>query len=105
MDNIESNTENNTNDQIVIELGNRYRVKNKLVSNDGYKFYLEFGNDFEADYCRFGLKEGFTWDDNEYDFVDPSGGPFMRVGSQIDDYMIERITSEDKKIVLFLKKL
>ena len=104
MNNIESNTENNINDQIVIELGNRYRVNNKLVSNDGHKFYLIFGKEHEYDWCRFGLKEGASWDDKDYDFVDPSGGPFMRVGGTINEYIIEKICKENNDIVLYMKK-
>jgi len=87
-----------------INLGNRYRARNKLISYDGHKFYLVFENEDEGSYCRFGLKNGTKWEDHEYEFVDPSGGPFMKVGGIVNDYIIERITVEDKKTVLYLKK-
>lgn len=85
-------------DVVRIKLGNRWRVSNELVQSvkDKNKFYLIFGDPKEWDWCRVLFKEGET-DYNCKDFfaVDPSGGPFMALGNQIEDYVIERISEEE----------
>ena len=82
----------------IINLGNRYRAHNSLVQSqtDPNKFFLIFEDLQEACWCRVLFKEGEK-DYNCKDFfaVDPSGGPFMALGNQIEDYVIERISEEE----------
>ena len=43
-------------------------------------------------YWRYGGKEGSEIDMDDLGFVDPSGGPFIAVGSKIDDgYIVKKI--------------
>lgn len=80
----------------IIELSNRYRAKNYLEEVAENKYALRFGDDKEGDWCRVGLAAGTSWEDNEFTFVDPSGGPFMSVGGLIKDGLtIKRIYAED----------
>lgn len=81
----------------IIKLGNRYNAKNFLEKSGDNRYVLRFENDEEGSYCRVGLLEGHSWEDNEYFFVDPSGGPFLSIGSEISEgVVINRITSEEE---------
>ena len=54
----------------------------------------------ELDYWRYGGREGqpnIDW--NDLGFVDPSGGPFIGLGSLIDGRKITRIRVENEKIL------
>lgn len=83
-----------------IELYNRYGDKNYLEKVDDHIFILRLDNE-SKDYCRFGLREGHTWDDKEYDFVDPAGGPFIHVGSyKIEDKPVSYIYENDGNIII-----
>lgn len=61
-----------------IKLPNRYGDKNYLkeVGPNKYKLVL----DSNSGNLRLGF--GFI-EENQYDYVDPSGGPFMKVGQEI----------------------
>lgn len=63
-------------------LPNRYGDLVQLVKQDG-NLYLLNG---DLDYMRVGYNE-----DKTINFVDPSGGPFLRVGAKWDDFIIETI--------------
>lgn len=83
-----------------IQLGNRYGDKNYLEQVDEHIFILRLDPNC-ADYCRFGLREGHEWEDKEYDFVDPSGGPFIQVGSyEIDGKPVKYIYEQNKNIII-----
>lgn len=69
-----------------IKLSNRYGDKNKLVQESDKIWRLELA----TNYYRVGIIEG---KDNEFSFVDPSGGPFISVGGNI-----KRIFDEDNII-------
>lgn len=93
-----------------IHLSNRYGVNNKLVRSydNPDKWYLVFGRNREADYCRIGLHEGERdWSKKDYSFIDPSGGPFISVGSKIKDMTVYKISEEkvnDKfRYTIFMK--
>lgn len=82
----------------IIKLGNRYKVSNSLVQStvNPNKFFLIYSNIQEAEWCRVLFKEGEkNYDCKDYFAVDPSGGPFMAIGSKIEDYTIERISEEE----------
>lgn len=63
-------------------LDNRYGDLIQLIKQDGNVYLL----DGDLDYMRVGYN-----DDKSINFVDPSGGPFMRVGAKWDDFTIEAI--------------
>lgn len=65
-------------------LDNRYGDLIQLIKQDGNIYLL----DGDLGYMRVGYN-----DDNSINFVDPSGGPFMRVGAEWDDFTIETINS------------
>lgn len=64
---------------------NRYGDLIQLIKQDDNIYLL----DGDLDYMRVGFKD----DPKIIDFVDPSGGPFMRVGAKWDDFEIEKIES------------
>ena len=78
-----------------IKLGNRYGVSNFLEKSGDNRYVLRFENEKEGEYLRIGLLEGHSWEDKEYFFIDPSGGPFMSIGYEVSDgLVISRITEE-----------
>lgn len=66
-------------------LDNRYGDLIQLIKQDGNIYLL----DGDLGHMRVGFKD----DPKVIDFVDPSGGPFMRVGAEWDDFTIEAINS------------
>ena len=65
-------------------LDNRYGDLIQLIKQDGNIYLL----DGDLGYMRVGFNE-----DKSINFVDPSGGPFMRVGTKWDDFTIEAINT------------
>ena len=59
-----------------IKLPNRYGDRNYLEEVEPNKYKLVL--DSNSGNLRFGFIE-----ENHYEYVDPSGGPFMRVGQEI----------------------
>lgn len=68
-----------------IQLNSRYGLDNRLIQVDGdpLKFKLKASH-----YYRVGFK-----DENmeEYTFIDPAGGPFITIGSEIDGHKVKAI--------------
>lgn len=89
------------------ELGNRYGDKNYLEQISDNKYILVFDESAEASSnYRVGLADEHQWEDHEYYFVDPSGGPFISVGASLfggDE--VTRIYLDDKKIVIETKNI
>lgn len=82
------------------ELYNRYGDKNYLDQVNEHIYILRLDPKSE-DYCRFGLREGHEWEDKEYDFVDPAGGPFIKVDSyEIDGKPVKYIYEQDSNIII-----
>ena len=49
----------------------------------------------DLSYCRFGGKEGEQGvNSSDLGFVDPSGGPFISIGYQINGRKVKRISNE-----------
>lgn len=98
--------ENNKQYNEIIELDNRYYgVHNYLELVDDNTYALRFSREEEGDYCRVGLAKGCKWEDNEYYFIDPSGGPFLSIGSTIKpDTVITRIYSKDNTYYIQVDK-
>ena len=86
--------------KIMIKLYNRYGDKNYLDQVDEHIYILRLDPRSEG-YCRFGLLEGHEWEDNEYDFVDPAGGPFIQVDSyEINGKPVKRIYKHNDNIII-----
>lgn len=84
----------------MIKLYNRYGDKNYLDQVDEHIYILRLDPRSES-YCRFGLREGHEWEDNEYDFVDPAGGPFIQVDSyEINGKPVKRIYKQNNNIII-----
>ena len=83
----------------IINLYNRYRDKTYLEQIEGNKYKINCG-----EFVRIGYPEGTTYEEMKtthvYEFIDPPGGPFMRVGCTLDTYnekdefIIEKLYSE-----------
>ena len=89
-------------------LSNRYRANNFLVRSiyDHTKFYLVFADTEESLWCRLILHEGeHNFDVKDYFAIDPSGGPFISVGTVINKYKVKKITHEDipKNDIVFVE--
>lgn len=70
-----------------IKLYNRYGEDTKLVrigDEDSLKFELKT----ECEHWRVGLIED---NPDEYSFIDPSGGPFITVGGEIEGHTVKSI--------------
>jgi hypothetical protein len=101
------------NEYLEIYLNNRYNDNNKLVQSikDESKFFLIFSGEDESGYCRVIYPEGVhDYNTKEYYAVDPSGGPFISIGTifKVGEFyfVVTRITVEDRddsEIALFDK--
>lgn len=67
-----------------IQLNSRGGINNRLVRVGG-----EDSTEYELK-TPFNYRVGFTRDKN-YPFIDPSGGPFMTIGSEIEGHKIKAI--------------
>lgn len=73
--------------------GNEYHFEK--VADDLYTI------EGELDYWRFGGKEGTEGiDRNDLGFADPSGGPFLSAGYEINGKKVSRIYLANEKIHL-----
>lgn len=83
---------------------NRYGDKYYFepISDDKFRFVME-GNSMK--YCRFGGLEGTPGIDyNNLGFFDPSGGPFIEIGTAIQGRIVKKISSlDDGQIILEMK--
>ena len=61
-----------------VKLNSRYGLKNYLESLDDHRWVLRSS----IDSIRVGLNKDNR---SEYTFIDPPGGPFMAIGSLIDE--------------------
>lgn len=65
-----------------IKLKSRGNLDNKLVHIEGNKYQLE---------TKFSYRTGYKDDVNEPTFIDPAGGPFMTVGTEINGRKIKAL--------------
>lgn len=79
----------------LIKLSNRYKDKNYLrqIGDKEYKY------EGDLEYIRIGYS---TEDKHKIEFIDPSGGPFLSVGSEVFgiEGKITEINKEDKTFIL-----
>lgn len=71
------------------------------LSDNEYKFVME-GDSMK--YCRMGGKEGQEGiDPNDLRMFDPSGGPYIEIGSLVEGCVVKHIRSVDKSFVVTVK--
>ena len=70
-----------------ITLYNRYGYAVNLEPYEGDKWVLKLDNE-SGSYVRVGYKEN----NKDYYFIDPPGGPFMAVGSEIEGRKLTAIS-------------
>ena len=88
-----------------IKLYNRYKEHNYLKHVEGDKWELVLGNKNNWNYVRVIRQEGeHEIDDNNLYAVDPPGGPFISVGSEISGMIVYKITSEEPGYIVYLKE-
>lgn len=71
----------------VIKLNSRYKEDNRLIrigNDSSLKYQLET----ELDTWRYGIIED---NPDEYSFIDPSGGPFITIGTEIEGHIVKSI--------------
>jgi hypothetical protein len=86
----------NSNEKYTNRYHDQYRFEK--VSPTTYKFVME-GTSME--YCRCGGKEGEeTIDLNDLGMFDPSGGPYICLGTKVDNKPIVKIASTDAGYVV-----
>lgn len=75
-----------------IHLYNRDEADLNLVSEDGIRWFFDV--DDAHKYILEYMRAGYPPDnEDQYNFIDPVGGPFLRVGGYIDNqHQIEKIT-------------
>ena len=77
-----------------IKLYNRDGANLRLVSEDGkvWKFHVDKDHQYVLDYCRLGLFADNIIGCGGYEMIDPSGGPYLKVGERLDNmHIIESI--------------
>lgn len=69
-------------DEIILD--SRYGVKNKLVriEEDSLKYKLE---------TPYNYRIGYDKNPETPTFIDPSGGPFITVGTEIDGHIVKAL--------------
>lgn len=68
-----------------IQLNSRYNMDNRLVQVEGEPLKFELKTDYNY---RVGIIEE---NPEEYSFIDPAGGPFITVGSEIESHKVKAI--------------
>ena len=68
-----------------IKLNSRGRIDNRLVQVEGEPMKYELKTEF---YYRVGFTDT---ESRECTFIDPAGGPFITVGSELDGHKVKAI--------------
>lgn len=68
-----------------IQLNSRGGLDNRLVQVEGEPLKFRLKTDYNY---RVGLIDGNS---ENYSFIDPSGGPFITVGSEIEGHVVKAI--------------
>lgn len=80
------------------EYKNRYGDKYEFVGTDSQSRFILEGN---LKYCRMGGKEGEERIDQlDLGMIDPSGGPYVDLGTLIDNKKITKISVYSEVIML-----
>ena len=95
----------NTNDEISeIKLFNRDGADLRLVSEDGllWKFKVDIKHKYVLEYMRYGLEK----DNRTICMIDPSGGPYLTIGSKIgQDFVIDAFVELDGECLIHTNRL
>jgi len=68
------------------------------LNDKEYKFVME-GDSLK--YCRYGPKEGQEkLDINDLGMFDPSGGPYIAIGSLVEGRIVERIRESEQTFIV-----
>ena len=90
----------NTNDEISeIKLFNRDGADLRLVSEDGllWRFKVDIEHKYILEYMRYGLEK----DNRTICMIDPSGGPYLTIGSKIgQDFVIDAFVELDEELLI-----
>lgn len=81
-----------------IRLFNRDGADLFLVSNEEGTFW-HFEVDDKHKYVIEFVRLGYGEDNKTIEFVDPSGGPMIYIGSKFDNYVVDRIIAFDKLVL------
>lgn len=73
-----------------IQLNSRYGEDNRLIRIDGEES-LKFKLKTQSGHYRIGFRDET---DEEVIFIDPSGGPFITKGSEIDGHIVKAVYRE-----------
>ena len=68
-----------------IQLKSRGGIDNRLVQVEGESLKVELKTEYNY---RVGLKDN---GEDGYTFIDPAGGPFIAVGSEIEGHVVKAI--------------
>lgn len=68
-----------------IQLKSRGGIDNRLVQVEGESLKVELKTEYNY---RVGLKDN---GEEGYTFIDPAGGPFIAVGSEIEGHVVKAI--------------
>jgi hypothetical protein len=74
---------------------NRYGNEYSFVKKGDNEYSIVSG---DLDHWRFGGREGVEMDMNNLGFVDPSGGPFISIGYEINGRKVTNIASNSEGI-------
>lgn len=82
------------------------KKKIKLPNRDNFSvFFVKLNNENEYSLV---IEEDITFrvisDNNNIRAIDPSGGPFICVGYEVDDYVVEKIYRNEKNGMVFVLK-
>ena len=71
------------------------------ISDNEYKFVMQGTS---MDYCRYGGKDGQEGiDPNDLGMFDPSGGPYVAIGSLVEGRVVEHIRSAEETFIVRVK--
>lgn len=87
-----------------IKLYNRDGADLRLVSEDGllWRFKVDTEHQYVLEYMRYGLEN----DNRTICMIDPSGGPYLTIGSKIgQDYVIDAFIELDGEYLIHTNKI
>lgn len=87
-----------------IKLFNRDGADLKLVSEDGllWKFKVDTEHKYVLEYMRY----GFEKDNRTICMIDPSGGPYLTIGTKVgQDYVIDAFIELNDELMVHTNKI
>ena len=104
LDKCKSNDLNVNNKINEIKLFNRDGADLRLVSEDGllWRIKVDTEHQYVLEYMRYGLEN----DNKTICMIDPSGGPYLTIGSKIgQDYVIDAFIELDGEYLIHTNKI